>query len=399
MSGRIPLFRIAGIQVNANWSWLIIVVLISLSLAGGFYPAALPGRLPSTYWLLGLLTALLFFASLLTHELAHSLVARRYGLPVREILLFVFGGVSNIEREAHEPRVEFRVAIVGPLTSFAIAALAWGLARVSSGAPRVVFGYLVVVNLFVGVFNLLPGFPLDGGRVLRAWLWHRWRDAARATRVAASIGSGFGWALIILGALQALGGGLAGGLWIALIGMFLQAAASSSAQQVALREQLVGLRVSDVMTPEASLVTVSPDLTVDRFVDEYLWRERYDGFPVLGAGRAFLGLVGIEQVRAVPREAWRTTRVEAIMRPAAEVPTVSAGEDAVRALERMMSTGEGRLPVVRGNHAGQAELAGIVTRRDILHLLRLRTDLGAGRPDGLPAAPPPAPVEPAGGRA
>ncbi|HEU5321781.1 MAG TPA: site-2 protease family protein, partial [Methylomirabilota bacterium] len=162
MSGRIPLFRLAGIQVNANWSWLFVVALITLSLAGGFFPAALPGRPPIAYWLLGLLTALLFFASLLAHELAHSLVARAYGLPVREILLFVFGGVSNIEREAHEPRVEFRVAVVGPLVSFAIAGLAWLAAQAASGAPRVVLGYLMVANLFVGVFNLLPGFPLDG---------------------------------------------------------------------------------------------------------------------------------------------------------------------------------------------------------------------------------------------
>lgn len=392
MSGRIPLFKIAGIQVNANWSWLIIVALISLSLAGGFFPAALPGRSPVTYWLLGLLTAVLFFASLLAHELAHSLVARAYGLPVREILLFVFGGISNIEREAHEPRIEFRVAVVGPLTSFAIAAIAWLLGQATSGAARIVLGYLVLVNLFVGVFNLLPGFPLDGGRVLRAWLWHRWGDAARATRTAASIGVGFGWALIVLGALQVLAGGVVGGIWIALIGMFLQAAASASAQQVALREQLAGVRVADVMTPEASLVTVSPDLTVDRFVEDYLLRERFDGFPVRGAERVFLGMVGIDQVRHVPRGAWGTTRVESIMRPAAEIPSVPAGEDAVRALERMMSTGEGRLPVVRAPLAGQSELAGIVTRRDILHLLRLRTDLGT-RPEEIaearPAATPP----------
>ncbi|HEX7125496.1 MAG TPA: site-2 protease family protein, partial [Thermodesulfobacteriota bacterium] len=216
MSGRIPLFRVAGIQVNANWSWLIIVALITVSLAGGFFPAALPGRSPAAYWLLGLLTALLFFGSLLAHELAHSLVARAYGLPVREILLFVFGGISNIEREAHEPRVEFRVAVVGPLTSFAIAGLAWLLGQATSGATRVVLGYLVVVNLFVGIFNLLPGFPLDGGRVLRAWLWHRWRDAGRATRAAAGVGTGLGWTLVVLGALQALAGGLAGGLWMAL---------------------------------------------------------------------------------------------------------------------------------------------------------------------------------------
>ncbi len=389
MSGRIPLFRLAGIQVNANWSWLIVVALITVSLAGGFFPAALPGRSPAAYWALGLLTALVFFASLLAHEMAHSLVARAYGLPVREILLFVFGGVSNIEREAHEPRVEFRVAVVGPLVSFAIAGLAWLVGQAASGATRVVLGYLVVVNLFVGVFNLLPGFPLDGGRVLRAWLWHRWRDLGRATRAAAAVGVGLGWALVVLGALQALAGGLVGGLWIALIGMFLQAAASASAEQVALREQLAGVRVADVMTPEGSLVTVAPDLTVDRFVDEYLWRERYDAFPVLGTGGVFLGMVGIAEARKVPRDAWRTTRVEAVMRPAADVPTVSSGEDAVRALERMMSTGEGRLGVVRGAHGTRAELAGIVTRRDILHLLTLRTGLGAGGPaEPAPAARP-----------
>ncbi|HWP35184.1 MAG TPA: site-2 protease family protein [Thermodesulfobacteriota bacterium] len=396
---RVPLFRIFGIQVTANWSWLVILVLITGSLAGGFLPAALPGRPAALYWLLGLASALLFFVSLLAHELAHSLVARRHGLPVREILLFVFGGVSNIEREAHEPRVEFRIAIVGPLTSFAIGGLCWLAARAAGpGAARVVLTYLAAVNLLVGLFNLLPGFPLDGGRVLRAFLWSRWRDLARATRTAATVGTAVGWALILLGALEALRGNFVGGLWTALIGMFLQGAAEASAQQVTLREQLRGVTVAEVMTPDGRVVGVPADLPVDRLVEDFFWRMRFDTFPVQGPGGEFVGVVSLEQVRPVPRSAWGRTRVADIMRPAEAVPVVSPEDDAVRALERMVVSGEGRLPVVRrvpGAAAGR--LAGIVTRRDILYLLRLRTDLGeAGA--GVPRLGAARPDEPGAGR-
>ncbi len=402
MPSRIALFRIFGIQVTANWSWLIIVFLITASLAGGLLPAALPGRPPAVYWLLGLVSAVLFFVSLLAHELAHSLVAQRYGLPVREILLFVFGGVSNIEQEAREPGTEFKIAAVGPLTSFVIGGLCWaaaaGLAQQSPA--RVVLAYLAFVNVAVGVFNLIPGFPLDGGRVLRAFLWHRWQDLGRATRTAANVGNGAGWVLIFLGALQALGGNLIGGLWMVLIGMFLRGAAEASAQQVALRQHLGGVTVADVMTPDGRVVSVPRELPLDRFVDEYLWRERYDTFPVRGPDRAFVGVVGLEQVRPVPRESWPSMRVADVMRPADKVPSVAPDDEAVKALELMVTSGEGRLPVVGRGRAGAAAgvLVGIVTRRDILHLLRLRTDLGSRAAEAaLAAAPPPRPTGPAQG--
>ncbi len=227
--------------------------------------------------------------------------------------------------------------------------------------------------------------------MLRAWLWHRWRDLGRATRAAANVGHGVGWALILLGALQALGGGFVGGLWMVLIGMFLQRAAAASAQQVALRQQLAGITVANLMTPDGRVVSVPAELPVEQFVEDYLWRERFDTFPVRGANREFLGVVGLEQVRTLPREDWASTRIASIMRPAAEVPSVGPEDEAVRALELMVMSGEGRLPVVqRGLAGGRPELAGIVTRRDILHLLRLRTDLGGPALEAaLSAAPPP----------
>ncbi len=391
MLSRVPLFRLFGIQVTANWSWAIVVFLITASLAGGLLPAALPGRQASVYWLLGLVSALLFFVSLLAHELAHSLVARAYGLRVREILLFVFGGVSNIEQEPHEPGTEFRIAVAGPLTSFAISGVCWAAAAALEEGPAVVvLSYLFYVNIAVGLFNLIPGFPLDGGRVLRAFLWHRWQDIGRATRAAANVGHGVGWALILLGALQALGGSLIGGLWMVLIGTFLQGAAAASVQQVALRQHLAGITVADLMTPDGRLVSVPAELPVDRFVEDYLWRERFDTFPVQGAGSEFLGVVGLEQVRALPRKDWASTRIASIMRPAAEVPSVAPEEEAVRALELMVTSGEGRLPVVRWERVGgRLTLAGLVTRRDILHLLRLRTDLSGPAPEAAAATAPP----------
>ena len=394
----VPLFRVFGIQVSANWSWGIVLFLITASLAGGYLPDAVPDRSTAFYWSVGFLSALLFFLSLLAHELAHSLVARAAGLPVREILLFIFGGVSNIEREAHEPGVEFRIAVVGPLTSFAIGAVCWLLAAMlDRGATWAVVTYLAVVNVAVGVFNLIPGFPLDGGRVLRAFLWHRWRDLGRATRAAANVGNGVGWALIALGVLQALAGSLVGGVWMALIGMFLRGASEASVQQVALREHLGGVTVADVMTPRDRVVSVEADLPVSRFVDDYLWHERFDMFPVIGHSGEFVGIVGLEQIRGIDRAEWRSRRVSDVMRPAADVPRLGPDEQAVKALQAMLQSGEGRLPVLgQRRQDGRPALAGVVTRRDILHLLRLRTDLGepgarrggtgAGRPAERPRA-------------
>jgi Zn-dependent protease len=258
------LFRVRGIPVRLDFGWLLIFALISWSLASGYFPHALPSRTPAAYWVQGLLAALLLFTSVLLHELAHALVALAHGVPVGGITLHIFGGVSQLESEPETPRAELLIALVGPLTSFAIAGLAYGLEGLLAGPSwaDALVGYLAAVNLVVGIFNLVPAFPLDGGRVLRAALW-AWRGQPDwATRVASAVGAGFGLLMIVLGVARAMSGELLGGLWLALIGLFVHQAARSSSALLRVRARLERLRVDEVMspptTPPAGEHAVSP---------------------------------------------------------------------------------------------------------------------------------------------
>jgi Zn-dependent protease len=299
--GGFALFRIAGIQVRVDPSWFLIIVLIWWSLAAGYFPRLHPDAGAVATWAAGLLTALLFFASLLLHELSHCFMARRAGLEVPSITLFLFGGASEMAREPDDPDTELRIAIVGPLASFALAGLFWGASRALPAAtPDLLVGvvrYLAWINLALAVFNLLPGFPLDGGRVLRAWLWRRTGSLQRASRVATQAGKGLGAGLAVLGVLQIFSGALIGGVWLVLVGLFARGLAESSYQSLMLRQLLQEVSVGDVMVREP--VTVRPDLPLDRLVEDYVLGRGFRGFPVVEEGRA-LGLVSVEQVKRVP---------------------------------------------------------------------------------------------------
>src|SRR5262249_18783283 len=252
MQGSIHLGRIAGISIDINYSWLIILVLLTFSLATTWFPQSITGASALTYWILGLIAALLLFASVLAHELAHSFVARARGLSVKSITLFIFGGVSNIEQEPQDPGVEFQVAFVGPLTSLVIGAVAWVLALATRGvsAPATaVLGYLGISNLLLGAFNLIPGFPLDGGRVLRSILWGITHNMRTATEWASRVGQIVAFLFIFFGILEFFGGNVLGGIWIGFTGWFLLSAAQTANQQVMLETMLRGVTVGDLMSP------------------------------------------------------------------------------------------------------------------------------------------------------
>jgi len=370
MQGSLTIGRVWGIRIGLHFSWFLVFGLISWSLAGGYFPEQYPGWTAATYVLVGAVTSLLFFGSVLVHELGHSWVALRNAIPIRSITLFIFGGIAQIGREPPSAGVEFRIAIAGPLTSLGLAGLFGGTWLVTRdiaflAAPMI---WLARINLTLALFNLIPGFPLDGGRVFRAVVW-RWTGSFhRATQTASFTGQMVAFGFIGLGVLTALKGNVVGGVWMAFIGWFLENAARVSYAQASLGELLRGVTVAGAMTRDCP--RVSGDLPLDRLVHE----------EVLGKGRrCFLvadnshlrGLVTLHEVKAVPRERWGQVRVEEIMARPDRLATVSPQEDLVVALAKMDDANVAQMPVVAGD-----ELLGMLSRENVLHYVRVRAELG-----------------------
>jgi Zn-dependent protease/CBS domain-containing protein len=371
--GGFPLFRIAGIQVRVDPSWFLIFLLIWWSLSAGYFPRARPEAGTAAAWGAGLLTALLFFVSLLLHELSHSLVARRAGHEVRSITLFLFGGASEMTSEPADPATEFEIAVVGPLASFALALFFWLLGRALPGGtpdlvPSVV-EYLAWINVALGTFNLLPGFPLDGGRILRALVWWRTGSLRRASRVATQAGKGLGLGLALLGGIQIFSGALVGGIWLVLIGLFARGLAESSYQSLILRELLGQVSVADVMVREP--VTVSPELTLDRLIDDYVLAHGFRGFPVV-EGKRTLGVISLERLARVPPEQRAQQRVRDHLEPADAEHRVAPETPLLEALAQMGRIGAQRLLVLR---PGSDELAGLLTQSGLVRFVELRQAL------------------------
>lgn len=367
----IPLFSVAGIQINLDFSWFIIFVLVMWSLSAGYFPRYYPDQSLGTYWTAGLIATVLFFASILAHELAHSLMARRSGIHIPAITLFVFGGMAHLSEEAKNPKTEFQIAIVGPLTSFALAALFWGVKTILeatlSSLAVVIFHYLAYINLALGVFNLFPGYPLDGGRVFRAFWWWKTGSLTRATRVASDMGKGFAFILIVVGALEIFGGALVGGLWLLFIGMFLRGLAEGGYQQTVIKQSLEGVEARDVMVHEA--VTVSPGLSLRQVVTDYFLRYGYRGFPVVQNGEV-LGVITLAHIRAVPEEQRADKTVREVMVPMSEKLVISPEASLAEALQKMMHEEVGRLIVM---HNGK--MAGLITHTGILRFLEVKRTL------------------------
>ncbi len=373
MRGSIRIGSIAGIELRVHYNWLLILALVTWSLAQGFFPQSYPGWEKSTYWITGFAAALLLFVSVLLHELAHSFVARARGMPVTSITLFIFGGVSNIAREAEKPKTEFAMAIVGPLTSVALSGLCyvlWLLMSDKLSPLAATFYYLWFINGLLAVFNLLPGFPLDGGRVLRSIIWGITGNLVKATSVASAVGQGFGWLLIGVGIFQMLTGNLLGGLWMAFIGWFISGAAASSRQETALQEQLKGIPVKAVMNN--SLETVSSGMTVTELVEEIFLKYRRRSIPVADGGK-IIGIVTITDVRHIPQERWRQTKVETIM-TRQPLYTVSPEESLTKAMALIAQHDINQVLVVQ-----DGRLMGTLSRADIIGYLQFSNMLGTRR--------------------
>jgi Zn-dependent protease/predicted transcriptional regulator len=364
----ISLFRIAGILIRLDFSWFIIFGLVLFVLSAGYLPRNFPGLDPQTYWLAGLVATIMFFASLTLHELAHSLVAIRHGIDISEITLFIFGGVSRLSQEPTDPKTEFKIAVVGPLTSFALAA-GFGVLQVALKGFEpslivVVIGYLTWINLALGIFNLFPGFPLDGGRILRAFLWWKTGSLIRATKVASDFGKGFALVLIILGGLQIFAGALINGVFFIFIGMFLRGMSIQGYEQLVLRKSLEGVHVDEVMVRE--VVSVPSDLPIDQLVHDYFLHYAYRGFPVVDNGRV-LGVVSMAAVRQLPREVYDNRRVADIMTPLQEDLLIEGGASLAEALMQMSRQEQDRLLVLQGDR-----LAGLVTKTGLLRFVQIK---------------------------
>ncbi|WP_193370009.1 site-2 protease family protein [Pelagibius marinus] len=379
MNGRsITLFELLGFKIRVDISWIFLALLVTWSLAKGVFPAWYEdaGLSQAAFWWMGIAGMAGLVFSLIFHELSHSLVARRYGLPIKGITLFIFGGVAEMTEEPKSAKVEFWMAIAGPIASFVLALAFWllaGLGR-AQGLPVAVtgvLGYLAFINLLLGGFNLIPAFPMDGGRVLRAALWY-WRgDFRQATRIASGAGKGFGMGLMLLGLLSVVTGNFIGGMWWFLIGLFVRGAAEASYQQMVTRRLFEGEPVRRFMTHET--VAVPPDLPLTAFVEDYVYEYHYDLFPVVSEGH-LRGCISTRQVKTVPREAWPYRSVADLMAPCNEENTVDPGMDAIEAMALMRRTGASRLIVAVGDR-----LVGIVVMKDMLELFSLKMDLEGQR--------------------
>lgn len=366
----IHLFDIAGIQIRIDYSWFIIFLLVVWSLSAGYFPAQYPGEESSAYWIAGLVATLLFFASVLIHELAHSLVAIRSGISIPEITLFLFGGVSRLSEDPKDPKTEFKVAVVGPLASFALAGIFWVSQSWTASEAQLVSAvvtYLAYINLAVGIFNLVPGFPLDGGRIFRAIWWWRTGSLTQATRTASDIGKGFALVLIFLGALEIFAGALLGGLWLIFIGMFLRGVAAASFQEMMSRQLLKEMRVDDLELEE--IVSVSPDMTLQDVVNDYFLRYGYQGFPVSRNGET-VGMITLSAVKNVPESERSQRTVSDAMEPLNDDQVIRPDTSLAEVFRRFRNGAE-RLLVM----PEKGELEGVITHRELVRLLEVHQAL------------------------
>ncbi len=360
----IPLGRIFNIPIGLDYSWFLIFIIFTWALAVNYFPSAIPNWSTLQYWLAAALTTFLFFLGVLLHELGHSIVALRYHIPVKRIRLLIFGGVSEITTEPTSALSEFWIAISGPLVSLALG-LAFELASLvlPGGSPaRIIAGYLAGINVLLGIFNLIPGYPLDGGQVLRAIIWGISHNNRRANLITAYVGRFIAYLLILLGVWWMFQGNLIDGLWIAFIGWFMESAASTQIQQQSIRDLLGGHTVSQAMTVNYSVLP--PDITLQELADEHILGEGRRFF-IIKEGENFTGVLSLRDVKKIPREAWQSTLTRQAMIPVEQVNVVHPETGLWDALEKMDHNGVNQLPVT-----SDQGLAGILSRENIIGFLR-----------------------------
>jgi Zn-dependent protease/CBS domain-containing protein len=374
------LFRLLGIPVSMDLSWLLILAVLTLSFAEGFpaivsryFPGDVRPLSPADYWIMGLVTALAFFTCIVLHEFSHALVARSRGMPISGITLFLFGGVAELGEEPTSASTEFLMAIAGPIVSAVLAGLFWIVAEVGyhGNWPHpvvIVLGYLATINLVVLIFNMVPAFPLDGGRVLRSILWGITGNVRRATRWASFAGQPFAFILIAWGVLLFFSHNWVGGIWSVLIGMFLNTAAGSGYQQVVIRQALQGEPVRRFMNTNP--VVVSPSLHLLDWVEDYVYRYHHRAFPVASNGH-LEGVITTQDISDIPRREWGEHTVSEVMSTDLQAVGISANADAMEALSKMQRNGLSRLVVTE-----EGRIVGLVSLKDLLRFLNLKLELG-----------------------
>ena len=374
MPGSFRIFRIAGIDINIHISWLIILVFLTFSLATGWFPITYPGSSTTTYYLLGFIASILLFVSVLLHELAHSFVARSRGLQVKSIVLFIFGGVSNIEQEPQTPGIEFSMAFVGPLVSLLIGVVCYGLLLLVRGTHSLlvpILSYLALMNIILGIFNLIPGFPLDGGRVLRSIIWKATGSFQTATNITTFVGQAFAYLIILWGILLFFAGNAFNGLIIIFTGWFLLTSAQSARSQSMLDTAFRGVTVNQIM--DTNVLTVPANISLQKLVDEYfLPRGLRSAFVMQGDQLA--GLITLSDIRHVPRDQWPQTPVGYAMIPLERLHTITPQQNVKDVLPLMTGQDVNQLAVVQ-----DGRLVGVLTREGILRSLEIRRNLGVDR--------------------
>lgn len=379
MGGTFRVARIFGIDIEIHPSWLLILAFVAWSLSDSLFPSRYESWSTAAYWVVGVSSAVLLFVTVLIHEMAHALVARWRGLPVPRITLFIFGGMSHMSRQPATAGEEFQIAAAGPATSIVIAAITGAIGFLVHGtsekAEAILF-YLAFVNLALGIFNILPGFPLDGGRVLRSIAWKRTGSFRRATRIASSVGEMFGYGMIVTSVFILLAGGVLDGLWLAFIGWFLLGAARGEASNLQLEGVLKRLTARDVM--QADFPSVTPGTPVSEIVHDYMVGKGERAVLVANGG-AVSGLITVSDVRRVPRDAWSQVPAQRIMTPRSSVITVNAGQPAVEVLVLLGEKGLNQVPVLE-----DGRMIGLVTRRELLDRIQLAERLEPAGADPEP---------------
>lgn len=382
---RMGLFRVGGILISVDASWLIILVLLSWTLSN-LFRNEVPDLTPAWYWGMGFVAAMAFFVCIVLHELGHALTAQKLGIPIRGITLFMFGGVAELDREPPSALKEFLMAIAGPLVTVAIVAVLgvviyFGLQNTWDRAYLVVLTYLAWINLVVLIFNMVPAFPLDGGRVFRSFLWGVLGSLRRATYWASLVGQGFAWLLILFGVLNFINGNIFGGIWMGLIGLFLNSAAQGSYQQVLMRQALQGEPINRFMNQQP--ISVPPILNLRQWVEEVVYRFHHKTYPVTDHG-VLEGVISTKILGKIPREEWEQHTIGEVMQRDLRGLSMHPDADALQALERMQRTGSSRLLVV--DRAGN--LLGLVSLKDLLRFLHLKLELEDTEDENDGAMPP-----------
>lgn len=372
----IKIGKIFGIPIEINLSWFVIFLLIAWSLASGYFPHFYPSLDKFLYWAMGVIASILLFASVLLHELMHSLVGRKNGIGIKKITLFIFGGIAHMSEEAPNPKAEFKMAIAGPITSIALSAIFYTVAyfmEISGGVwipALAVIRYIALLNGILAGFNLIPGFPLDGGRVLRSIIWSKTKNLKMATSITSKIGRGFAYILVGFGFFNILlMRNFVGGVWLIFIGFFLQQAAQIGYLQVSLKEALSGLSVADIMREE--VVNIEESTSLEDTVNNYFFKYRYNSFPVVKDGR-LTGIITLQQVKKVERDKWSLVRIYDIMDKNIQKFTVTPFEEAAKVVNKIVKDGIGRVIVIDENN----NLKGVLTHGDIVRIFKIRTDLG-----------------------